>query len=198
MIRRRECGNPIPKYGGAKCEGDNEETVFGCNADVMCSGNFKSIICNGKLVYYFVNICQNTLRFCTVLLKILLKIMIHNSCSKCCAFLYCFSVNGGWSDWMKSGDCSESCGGGLLPSIRTCTNPQPKHCGNECEGDVVKLEKCNVQECPSNTIFILSYSNPRSIFNSLFQSNLSSLTTVFLSFFFSLCILYFCTQQWLL
>jgi len=83
--------------------------------------------------------------------------MIHNSCSKCCAFLYCFSVNGGWSDWMKSGDCSESCGGGLLPYIRTCTNPQPKHCGNECEGDVVKLEKCNVQECPSNTIANFSY-----------------------------------------
>ena len=76
-------------------------------------------------------------------------------------------VDGGWSDWVKSGDCSESCGGGMLAYIRTCTKPQPKYCGNECEGDTIKMEQCNVQPCPSKNNVHYSSFNTWSVFKHL-------------------------------
>lgn len=60
-------------------------------------------------------------------------------------------VNGNWSEWIPSGECSESCGAGMITYIRMCDNPEPQYCGTECQGPAVKVETCNNGECPTTT-----------------------------------------------
>ena len=44
-------------------------------------------------------------------------------------------VHGGWSEWGTwSSVCSESCGPGRQKRYRNCTQPEPQHGGNDCEG----------------------------------------------------------------
>ncbi|XP_078681199.1 uncharacterized protein LOC144916083 [Branchiostoma floridae x Branchiostoma belcheri] len=44
---------------------------------------------------------------------------------------YCRIVHGGWSDWVD-GDCSATCGFGMMTQIRICNNPEPANGGAEC------------------------------------------------------------------
>ncbi|KAI8491799.1 regulation of mast cell degranulation [Branchiostoma belcheri] len=44
---------------------------------------------------------------------------------------YCHIVHGGWSDWVD-GDCSATCGFGMMTQIRICNNPEPANGGAEC------------------------------------------------------------------
>jgi len=57
-------------------------------------------------------------------------------------------INGGFSDWVNSGLCSASCGGGKIVQNRTCTNPPPQHGGANCTGDTRREVDCNTQPCP--------------------------------------------------
>ncbi|XP_019636987.1 PREDICTED: SCO-spondin-like [Branchiostoma belcheri] len=63
-------------------------------------------------------------------------------------------IDGGWSDWVD-GECSKSCGHGLMTQTRACNNPEPAHGGDECTlGDGTKgLSEqktiyCNEGVCP--------------------------------------------------
>ena len=47
------------------------------------------------------------------------------------------------------GECSKSCGGGLLEKTRVPLVVEA-HGGEKCNGDPVVSESCNVQECPGN------------------------------------------------
>eukprot|EP00121_Abeoforma_whisleri_P007195 Awhi_evm1s6560 len=62
-------------------------------------------------------------------------------CSKLC------DVDGGWSNWIDEGTCSQSCGGGLLNQTRGCTNPAPVADGTNCTGDTTQSIACNTQLC---------------------------------------------------
>jgi hypothetical protein len=45
-----------------------------------------------------------------------------------------FLVNGNWADWTKDGVCECKSGKtGEQKYNRTCTNPAPKHTGNDCD-----------------------------------------------------------------
>ncbi|KAI8494532.1 hypothetical protein Bbelb_277580 [Branchiostoma belcheri] len=62
--------------------------------------------------------------------------------------------DGGWSDWVD-GDCSVSCGDGVMTQTRTCTNPEPANGGAQCtreDGtrglDEDRTESCNQGACP--------------------------------------------------
>ena len=59
-----------------------------------------------------------------------------------------FQVDGGWTEFVASGTCSKSCGGGHQTFTRNCTNPSPAHCGKPCEGNSTKVEECNGHGCP--------------------------------------------------
>ena len=61
-------------------------------------------------------------------------------------------VNGGYSDWMPYGDCSQTCGGGVQIRERTCTDPPPSNGGEDCSGlgPNSTTRECNSQECPGN------------------------------------------------
>ena len=58
-------------------------------------------------------------------------------------------VDGGfgvWDDWTP---CTVSCGGGDQTRSRACDSPAPAYGGNECEGDTVMCQRCNMEACPS-------------------------------------------------
>ncbi|XP_078694769.1 uncharacterized protein LOC144923806 [Branchiostoma floridae x Branchiostoma belcheri] len=63
-------------------------------------------------------------------------------------------IDGGWSDWVD-GDCSVTCGDGVMTQTRTCTNPEPANGGAQCtreDGtrglDEDRTESCNQGACP--------------------------------------------------
>ena len=61
-----------------------------------------------------------------------------------------FVVDCEWDEWMI-GECSKTCGGGLLTKSRKLKVDEARG-GLECTGDPVVSESCNVQECPGKYI----------------------------------------------
>ncbi|GFO23596.1 netrin receptor unc5c [Plakobranchus ocellatus] len=51
-------------------------------------------------------------------------------------------VNGGWTKWRPSSECSVSCGDGLQLWSRTCTEPAPYNDGLPCEGGKTEQRVC--------------------------------------------------------
>jgi len=69
---------------------------------------------------------------------------------------YFVIVHGNWSVW-KLGECSRTCGGGILNYARVCNNPAPSCGGKGCDGlDVYSpKKKCNDICCPGMYVGIL-------------------------------------------
>ncbi|XP_062514389.1 A disintegrin and metalloproteinase with thrombospondin motifs 18-like [Corticium candelabrum] len=61
-------------------------------------------------------------------------------------------VNGGWSKWEVSGDCSKTCGSGIGVETRTCTNPKPSNGGKRCVGVAQRQVCCNTKTCIPTSI----------------------------------------------
>jgi len=57
-------------------------------------------------------------------------------------------IDGEWTNWIKQGECDQTCGNGNIKYIRTCANPAPSNGGEPCEGVSEKVEPCNNGECP--------------------------------------------------
>merc|ERR1739845_89477 len=51
-----------------------------------------------------------------------------------------------WDDWVL-GECSKSCGGGLLTQTRQ-VKAEAEHGGEECPGVDTLEVSCNIDECP--------------------------------------------------
>ncbi|CAK9295520.1 unnamed protein product [Gordionus sp. m RMFG-2023] len=56
-------------------------------------------------------------------------------------------IDGGWGEWSEFTPCSRSCGGGVMTSSRTCTDPIPANNGRYCLGRRSRAKSCNTQEC---------------------------------------------------
>ena len=59
-----------------------------------------------------------------------------------------FTVNGGFTPWSLFTTCSKSCGEGSQSRTRSCTAPEPKYGGIECDGPVLDEQKCKQVDCP--------------------------------------------------
>ncbi|XP_067682073.1 sushi, von Willebrand factor type A, EGF and pentraxin domain-containing protein 1-like isoform X2 [Haliotis asinina] len=66
-------------------------------------------------------------------------------------------VNGGWSLWSDWGECSVTCGGGVMTRNRKCNSPSPDPDGEPCAGSDTMSENCNAQECPACSHLLRSY-----------------------------------------
>ena len=55
--------------------------------------------------------------------------------------------DGGWSDYGEWSDCPAVCGGGFQRRTRTCTNPTPRHGGEDCVGEAEEFRTCNPYPC---------------------------------------------------
>ena len=56
-----------------------------------------------------------------------------------------------WSDWIKDGHCSKTCGGGIEKWYRTI-KVQPRNRGKECNGTQYRENRCNEHTCPPSRI----------------------------------------------
>ena len=56
-------------------------------------------------------------------------------------------VNCQWSNWSLHGQCTKTCGGGIQVWTRT-ELVKASSGGRPCQGNNIKSEACNVQECP--------------------------------------------------
>merc|ERR1712071_532053 len=155
----RTCSNPAPAHGGNACSGSPSKFET-CNPQPCAvNGNWtdwsKSGACSqpcgtapkGKQIYT---------RTCTA------PKPAHggNNCTGSTEkFEYCNTsikcpINGNWTDWNKSGNCSQACGtapSGKQNYTRTCTAPKPAYGGNNCTGSTEKSEYCNTGiKCPVN------------------------------------------------
>ena len=153
QTRTRNCSNPEPKHGGRDCSslGENIERQQ-CNTH-YCSIN------GGYTQWTTFSACSKTCgigetkrsRNCSN------PVPQHggNNCSHLgdpvdvqrCFLRHC-PVHGGFTKWTKFGECSRACGVGIKNRTRYCTNPEPKHGGNDCNGSQIEIKVCNVFPCP--------------------------------------------------
>ena len=65
------------------------------------------------------------------------------------------AIDGNYTDWSESSECSVTCGGGTQTLTRACTNPPPANGGKDCSelGPATKDVSCNEQECRKLTLF---------------------------------------------
>ncbi|XP_028966579.1 A disintegrin and metalloproteinase with thrombospondin motifs 7 [Galendromus occidentalis] len=61
------------------------------------------------------------------------------------------AIDGEWGPWSEWGDCSRTCGGGVMQSERHCDNPAPAYGGRYCIGERKRYRMCNTDDCPEGT-----------------------------------------------
>ncbi|XP_067585037.1 hemicentin-1 isoform X1 [Pseudorca crassidens] len=147
--RTRDCSDPVPQYGGNKCEGSDVQSDF-CNSDSCPThGNWSpwsgwgmcSRTCNGGQMRRY-RTCDNPRpsnggRACGG----------PDSQIQRCNTDIC-PVDGSWGNWHSWSWCSTSCGGGEKTRKRQCNNPVPSKSGRPCLGDATQVSRCNIQACP--------------------------------------------------
>lgn len=77
------------------------------------------------------------------------KCLFHAEELKNCSLIACnlTPVDGEWTHWTPSGQCSKSCGTGYQIYLRECSNPAPKNGGKACNGNHGKISACHLLEC---------------------------------------------------
>ena len=82
--------------------------------------------------------------------------------NKCCfrinstVLILLITVDGGWSDWSDTSECSVTCGEGEKTQSRLCNNPAPANGGAECEESPTQTVGCSQDPCPSKSFLIPS------------------------------------------
>ena len=56
-------------------------------------------------------------------------------------------VHGNWSPW-QYGQCTKTCGSGIIRRKRTCNNPPPSINGSDCNGPAYGILPCYSKACP--------------------------------------------------
>jgi hypothetical protein len=149
LIQSRTCTEPTPAFGGSGCIGDPTQSIP-CN-EYPCppiNGGWTEWVddgpcdkeCGGGMLIQSRTCTEPTPAFggsgC-----------IGDSIqSSTCNIQEC-PINGGWSDWVNSGDCDKECGDGSIMQTRSCTNPSPQNGGSGCIGDTSQYILCNLGDC---------------------------------------------------
>lgn len=151
QVRTRSCSKPLPQYGGKKCPGaanqQRECNTHSCPVNGGWSAWFVSRPCSlscGGGTEILSRTCTNPApkhggEFCQG----------DTRKEQVCASNPC-PVQGGWSSWSVLTPCSVTCGNGTEILSRTCTNPEPRHGGEFCQGDTQKRQVCTQKPCPVN------------------------------------------------
>ncbi|XP_063381388.1 semaphorin-5B [Cydia fagiglandana] len=156
MCRTRKCDNPKPVNGGRTCEGASISvtncTVHGgwsawsgwseCSASCGIAVKSRRRACTAPEPKHGGRVCvgQDT------------NDLYCNNLPPCPDPALA-PVDGGWSAWGPWSACTAAGGPGCGPSAgwkerkRTCTNPEPKYGGADCEGGKVDRQVCDMRPC---------------------------------------------------
>jgi len=152
--RSRQCNNPRPSHGGAKCPG-SDRGVTACatyrcpvngewapwgsfgSCSVKCGGGHKERhrSCTAPSPKYGGRSCIG-----------------HPRHIAYCNYHPCV-VDGKWGSWSSYGDCSAYCDGGEKKRFRYCNSPSPAHGGKGCTGSDEQTTKCNENRCPIHGVW---------------------------------------------
>ncbi|KAM4812745.1 hemicentin-1 [Urocitellus parryii] len=147
--RTRDCSDPVPQYGGSKCEGSDIQSDF-CNSDPCPThGNWSpwsgwgtcSRTCDGGQTRRF-RTCDNPRPSNGGRACVGPDTQIQRCSTDMCP------VDGNWGNWQSWSHCSASCGGGEKTRNRLCDSPMPSKGGRSCPGDATQVSRCNTQACP--------------------------------------------------
>ena len=75
---------------------------------------------------------------------------------KRCNNVPCDKMTAKWSEWGQWGECSATCGGGATIRFRYCKKPSTAAVRSSCTGERYAVELCSVQECPTESVYIIS------------------------------------------
>ena len=156
-FRTRNCTNPTPRHGGEDCSniGPTMETMK-CNTHPCpISGGYTpwsnfsecSVSCGGGGARFRTRNCTHPKpqyggKNCSDIGPAL-------ETEKC--NIHPCPISGGYTSWSNFSECSVSCGGGGTRfRTRNCTNPTPRHGGEDCSniGPTTETVKCNTHPCP--------------------------------------------------
>ncbi|XP_055546342.1 hemicentin-1-like [Wyeomyia smithii] len=152
-FRSRKCDSPAPSLGGKPCIGEERE-------ETICNVKFCPI--NGDWTPWTNwTPCSETCGFGrSIRWRSCANPAPRNGGLPCvgseselqiCKLRECI-VDGGWSDWSSWSKCSKSCGVGVRHRKRSCTNPEPKNGGKQCEGENVEVDKCSSKSCRNDAL----------------------------------------------
>ncbi|XP_058823570.1 hemicentin-1-like [Topomyia yanbarensis] len=152
-FRNRTCDSPPPSLGGKPCIGeDHEEEVCSvrlCPVDGEWTPWTKWTPCSESCGF------GRSLRWRSCANPAPrnggLPCKGSESDIKICKEGEC-TVDGGWSSWGPWSKCSKPCGVGLRHRKRSCTNPEPKTGGRQCEGENIEIEKCSSKSCRNDAL----------------------------------------------
>ncbi|XP_072038771.1 coadhesin-like isoform X1 [Amphiura filiformis] len=149
--KTRTCTNPAPANGGRDCNGESNKEKTCDMGSCVVDGNWGnwgsygicSATCGRTATQTRTRECddpapQNGGTACDG----------DSEQTRICPGLPNCPIDGGWSSWGVWSDCSTTCGAGLQVQVRVCNNPSPQYGGQDCPGDAVRSEPCNVKACP--------------------------------------------------
>ena len=145
-IRRRECADPVPLYGGLPCVGPNMHEMV-CETGLHCPidggwGPWKEYMpCSARCgmgVTQRIRMCNSPPpqyggMFC-------IGEAVHTK--HCDTGLSC-PIDGGFSLWSQWSVCMGQCGDGLQFRERICNSPFPMHGGLPCTGIFKEERTCD-------------------------------------------------------
>ena len=152
--RYRTCDNPVPSGSGTNCLGNVNEVDL-CNSrpcfnntnggwSVWSSWGSCSVSCGMGLQHRH-RLCNNPIpagegKICPGDTG---EVTLCNEgpCSDD------DTRDGGWSEWVSWGDCSVTCGTGIIHRQRTCDTPVPSGAGKTCTGNSNEVDICLLNAC---------------------------------------------------
>ncbi|XP_048579836.1 uncharacterized protein LOC116619170 isoform X2 [Nematostella vectensis] len=153
ITRNRTCTNPVPRYNGNNC------TVVGPAIEILpCNTHPCPVHGNYTAWSTFTECsksCENGTRYRYRNCSQPLPQHGGRNCSHLgddkeqenCNTHMC-PIHGGYTEWTNFTECTVSCGNGTKFRNRTCTNPEPRHGGRDCDGPAVEILACNTHFCP--------------------------------------------------
>lgn len=157
MYRTRNCSNPVPQFGGKNC------SRIGPAMEVKTCNERPCPIDGGYTSWSEFSKCSQSCGDGTARRTRQCSNPVPQFGGRNCSMfgsdidlqpchLRPCPIDGGFGEWSKYTECTQSCNGGTQKRSRQCNNPAPKHGGRNCSslGPETDEQRCNTFPCPIN------------------------------------------------
>lgn len=99
------------------------------------------MVWEASIIFHFFNALFWEMIFWTWYKRVIVVMLniLHNA-SWCFIHNFQCAIDGGYTQWVTVGSCSETCGTGRQTRQRTCTNPAPQFGGADCSSLGLAIE----------------------------------------------------------